>query len=368
MSDNAQNDQPPPSAWEPATLEAVDMAKPGITRQQRAIAALVLALAIVIVAVGTSPFWASGIAPLLPWGQPQPTADSGADAVRDLQTRLDADEATLKQQAARLSQLSAVELAIKDQAARLATLETRPAAPAATPAPPAPAAESPESAAAIAALQDRLAKLTASAAAAGDRLAKLESKVDQASQTGHADRALLLSLANLRVAVEGSTPFAAELAAARSLTGDKADTQQALATLRDDAKSGLPSLALLTEQFDHRVAPAILRARGEAKNQDWWGQVQARLERLVVIRRIAPGGVEPGDATEAAVARADAALKAGDLAAAVAALDHLSGARAAAGAAWLAQAKQRLAAETAVEKLWRQESARVAAESHGDKP
>jgi hypothetical protein len=368
MSDNEPN-EPPPSPWESATSDAVDPPKPGVSRQQQAIAALVLILAIVIVAVGTSPFWAPGMAPLLPWGQQAPAADRRADAIPALETRLDADEAALKQQAARLSRLDQIELAVKDQAARLATLEARPEPPAAAASAPPPApAESAASAAAIKALQDRLATLTASSTATGDRLAKLATQIDKASQAGHADRALLLSLANLRVAVEGTAPFTAELTAAQSLAGDNAAVKSALAALGGDAKSGLPSLALLTEQFDRRIAPAILRARGETKNQDWWGQIEARLERLVVIRRIVPDGAEPRNATEAAVARADAALRAADLVGAVAALDRLSGTPAAAAAPWLAQAQKRVAAEAALAKLWQAESERVAAANRGDKP
>ncbi|HEX4113221.1 MAG TPA: hypothetical protein VH020_11850 [Stellaceae bacterium] len=364
MSSNEPND-PPPSAWGPATLEAVDATKPGISRQQQAIAVLVLVLAIVIAAVATSPFWAPGVASLLPWGRQAPADDRSAAAIHDLESRLDAEEAALKQQATRLSRLNADELALKDQAARLATLEARPEAPATT---PAPAAQPVASEAAIKALQEQLAKLTTNSAATGDRLATLEGKVEKTGQAGRADRALLLSLANLRVAVEGTAPFPAELAAAQSLAGDSGATREALASLGDDAKSGLPSLALLTEQFDRRVAPAILRARGETTSKDWWGQIQARLERLVVIRRIAPGGAEPRNTTEAAVARADAALKAADLAGAAAALDRLSGGPAAAAAAWVAQAKKRVAAEVALANLWQAESARVAAASRGDKP
>jgi hypothetical protein len=58
-----------------------------------------------------------------------------------------------------------------------------------------------------------------------------------------------------------------------------------------------------------------------------------------------------GDTAEARVARAEAALDKGDLAAAVAELDQLEGRPAEAAADWLAQAKARLGADQAVAQL-----------------
>jgi hypothetical protein len=285
-----------------------------------------------------------------------------------MNARLKELAAALQQVSSLKSRLDADEITLKDQATRLRDLEARPAPTAAVPAPaPAPAGESPESTAAIKALRDQFAKLAAGESATGDRIAKLESKITAAGASGRADRALLLALANLRIATEGAAPFTAELAAAQALASDKTDVKPALTALGDAAKTGLPTLGMLAERFDRRVAPAILRARADTADEDWWQQIKSRLEHLVVIRRIGPG-TEPSDPTEAAVARADAALKAGDLAGAATALDKLTGARAAAAATWLVQAKQRIATEATLAKLWRAESARVAAASHGDKP
>jgi hypothetical protein len=346
-------DSPPPSPW-----AAPPWATAGVTRPQTTIAWLALALAIVVLLVATAPFWAPGVVPLLPWSRANP--ERGVDAASMLQGRLDADE----------TKLTAL-------GARLAALEARPVAtpPRLAASPPAPAtlqlapqAQSPEIAAAIKALQDQMAKLAGQSTTTGDRLTKLETTISNAGEKGRADRTLLLALANLRVAVEGSAPFAAELAAVQTLAEGKPEVKQALAPLGVDAKSGLPSLAALTERFDRSVAPAILRARAEIASTDWGDQILARLERLVVIRRIAPGGPAPSDVAEAAVAQADAALKAGDLTGAVAALGKLSGPSAAAAAPWLAQAKTRVAAEADLAKLWREESARIAADGAGGKP
>ena len=75
----------------------------------------------------------------------------------------------------------------------------------------------------------------------------------------------------------------------------------------------------------------------------------ARLSGLVTLRRI--GGDIAGDTTEAIIARAEARLGVGDLAAAVAEVAALNGARAEAAASWLGDARVRLAAEAALAEL-----------------
>ena len=80
-----------------------------------------------------------------------------------------------------------------------------------------------------------------------------------------------------------------------------------------------------------------------------WGEAAlARLRGLVTIRRV--DGAKPGGA-EAAVNAAELALAGGDLAAAVAALDKLTGAPAEAAAPWLRMARQRLAVDAALRRL-----------------
>jgi hypothetical protein len=71
--------------------------------------------------------------------------------------------------------------------------------------------------------------------------------------------------------------------------------------------------------------------------------------RLVTIRPV--GADAEGDHAAARVARAEARLADGDLAGAVAELERLEGAPAAAAAPWLEQARTRLAAENALHSL-----------------
>jgi hypothetical protein len=373
-AEESPKELPPPPRWnQPPAAEP-----PRARSAGTAIGTLIALLVIVIIGVAASPFWAPAVAPMLPWGErtAAPAAvGSDSAALLALQTRLDTAETTLKQETARLQQLVAQtatlkqqapappapvkavfsdaqlsridgdEQILKDMADRITVLEKRPV-PSATP------RLSPQSAAAIKALQDQVTKLAAGTAATGDGLAKLQAAVARANAGERTSQAQLLALANLRIAAEGAGPFAAELAAMRALAGNSNSMTQRLATLDGAAKTGLPTLAALRDRFDRVVAPAILRAPRDVGNESWWQQIVARLERLVVVRRIAPDGAMPRDATEAAVTRADSALDAGDLAAAVKALEPLTGAAAKAAAPWLARAKQRLAAEATLAALW----------------
>lgn len=399
-------DVPPP---EPATP------KSGAMRSRLLMA---VPLALLLLAAATFPFWAPRATRLLPWG-PQPvTAARPVDAaIRALERRLDADETELKRQAARLAQLRDIEGTMTDQQARLSRLETRAVAPAASaPAAPAASGQGRESAASLKTVEDQIGNLTAGQSAAGDRLSKLEANlktahaasppapdqgpestavrtlteqiqqltaghnatsdrlgkleanVQTALAAGSAQRARLVALANLRIAAEGSGPFTAELAAAEALAGGDAAMKDALQSLGDSAKSGLPTTAALAERFDRSVAPAILRSPRDDANASWWQQMRSRIAQLVVIRRIGPGGAAPHDAAEAAVMNADAALSSGDLAAAVAALEALPLNQANAAAPWLARAKQRLTAETTLATLWRNEAARSDAPRSGNNP
>jgi hypothetical protein len=350
---------------------------PRVRSTGSALGTLIALLIIVIVGVAASPFWAPAVVPILPWGERSATsalAISDNATVLALQTRLDTAEtalkqetaqlqqvvaqaATLKQQAAapapvktvfsdaQLSRIDGDEQILKDMADRIAVLEKRPV-------PPATPRQSSESAAAIKALQDQVTKLAATGTTTADGLAKLQTAVARANAGERASHAQLLALANLRIAAEGAAPFGAELASMRALAGDNTGLTQRLATLDGAAKTGLPTLAALRERFDRTVAPAILRAPRDVSKESWWQQIVARVKRLVVVRRVAADGAMPRDATEAAVARAENALEAGDLSAAVKALEPLTGAAAKVAASWTAQAKTRLAAETTLAALW----------------
>jgi hypothetical protein len=89
-----------------------------------------------------------------------------------------------------------------------------------------------------------------------------------------------------------------------------------------------------------------------AAKSDWREQTLARLRGLVTIRRIDESSHTGSDGgADGVVGLAQAALARGDLAGAVAALEPLTGADAEAAHPWLLMARERLAAEAALDHV-----------------
>ena len=108
----------------------------------------------------------------------------------------------------------------------------------------------------------------------------------------------------------------------------------------------MSTLAVLRRRIAEQ-AGVILRA-GTATTDGWMGETLQRLAAVVTVRRT---GEVPGTGTEARLARAEARLEAGDIAAAVAEISALVGPSAEAAAAWLRSARARHAAEMALADL-----------------
>jgi hypothetical protein len=159
------------------------------------------------------------------------------------------------------------------------------------------------------------------------------------------DLSRITALARLRAAALRGAPYREALAdVERQAVGLP---ESALAPLRARAAAGVPALAELRARFEG-VAPEILRASRIAAGGSWWEQTLARLTTLVTIRRV---GEVPGEDAEAIIARAEARLGRGDLAAAVVEIDRLTGAAAEAARGWRAAAGERLAVERAIAEL-----------------
>src|SRR5690606_4817603 len=107
---------------------------------------------------------------------------------------------------------------------------------------------------------------------------------------------------------------------------------------------GVPSLAVLRDRFPS-TATAAVDASLVGSGEGMLGQALTRMASLVTIRRTAD---DAGDGLDAVLLRAEAALAAGDLAAAVQAIRGLDGDPATAMAGWLADAEARLAVDGAV--------------------
>ena len=306
-----------------------------------------LIAAVAVVAVGLV-IWAT-LAGLIPGQQ----ADDPAAALREqrfaaLEQRLTAIETRLAddQDAARLDALTQ----------RLAAIETRPQV----------VSEQADLGplevrltALEQALEQALEALPQETAASGTAIDDLEIRIaalearPPAGVAQTTPAASLLAVAQLRAALGGSGPYETALAALAAVAGgrdgggDEA-VAAALAVLTPNAGTGIPSRQRLRDRFT-ALAEAILRAVVAPPGDIWISRTLARLSGLITVRRV--GGDVAGNTAEAIVARTEAHLEAGDLAAAVAEIEALDGPPAEVAASWLGQARARRAADAALATL-----------------
>jgi len=298
---------------------------------------LAVLLVIALALVGTAPYWAPSLMPLLPWSvaQTQPAPQSN-----QTQEQMAQQLAAIGQQLDQLTKLSN----------RVAALENKPA---------------PDASAAVAPLAGQVQQLSAHLDQIDKQLAQLAH--DAANNAESPQRVLMVALASLGNAIVGSRPFSAELASVEALGRNRQGWASSLQALEAAAKAGIPSTAVLTQRFTDEVAPAILRTQANApSSQQSLGEAMlTRLRSLVIIRRVDGGGSAGGDPTEQAVGEAQAALNKSDLAGAVKALSALNGAAANAAQPWLKDAQQRLDAEQTIAKLSRDLAGEMAAGTSG---
>jgi hypothetical protein len=336
---------------------------------------LALIIVLLLLLVGLSPWWAPTFAELLPWGTAAAPQAPPGPSTAALDQRLASLEQKLSKPAPPPAPLHDAEAAaaLNRQQAALQSLADRVTALEQKPAPAAGA--DPAIIAQLRGEIDRLtqanSKLDASLAETSQRLDKL-SEARGSEQAISADRFLLMALGELRSAAAASGPYASELATVEALARDKPDLAAPLKQLDGDAATGLPSLALLTRHFTDQAVPAILRADAAAAPAaaGWSERLWRRLRGLVLIRHLDTGAADAtATPTDRLLATAETALGRGDLAAAVDAVGSLGGAPAQAAAPWLAEARQRLAAETLLAHLAQTVSAGLGGRSApGDTP
>jgi hypothetical protein len=152
--------------------------------------------------------------------------------------------------------------------------------------------------------------------------------------------------ARLRQALEAGGPFTSSLELLTPLAS--ADPQ--IAAMRDElvkvAPTGVVPVRVLAGQFP-TVARAVLAA--DLADDSFWQRVLGKLKSIVSIRRV--GENTRGMEADAILARAEAAVNAGDLGRAVGEMKQLKGAAAGPAATWLISAETHLAAERVVDKL-----------------
>lgn len=221
----------------------------------------------------------------------------------------------------------------------------------------------------VAALDERLREIQASRAEAStvlnltDRVARVEDAVRQQEARQATAVAFLVSVGQLRAAVDSGRAFEAELRSARAVAPEGVAVEPATDGWADWATQGVPTLTGLRQAFAER-SDAILRASVNLDEGDgWWDRTLDRMLSVVSVRRT--DGEAVGDAAAAVVSRAEQDLEAGDLSAAITEVEKLSGAAEEAAAEWLAAARARLAAEEGLAALTGEALARLQAAQTG---
>lgn len=332
----------PEPASEPTTVESAEppspSSSPSPASSSRGIVAGLLVLLVLAVAVASFPLWRDQAG--------FPATQSGFD-VKNLRAELAAANVRLSQLEAKPTQPAGT-VAAKSDDGRLAALEQGLRAIQTQPSVPASLVSEVET------LSKQVAELRKTAADAATllRLADRLDQADAAIRDLQAHRssaaALLLATSQLREALNLGLVFDAELRAVKILAGDDAEAARALEPLKERAAAGIAPRAALADRFD-TLAPALLRAEILPESDGWWRRVMDRLLSLVTIRR--EDGTAAGSSTAAIVARTQADLTRGDLAAATQEAATLTGGPAQLAAPWLAEAKARLAADKAVSEL-----------------
>jgi hypothetical protein len=188
----------------------------------------------------------------------------------------------------------------------------------------------------LAALAERIAKIEAS-------LPEIVSAIDKES-TGTKSAAVAIAFANLRAAVSDGRPYAAELDTIGALAPSVGD----LNVLPAYAETGIPTLPELVRSFA-TASDKALAAASSPGGGSLVDNLLASAQSLVTIRRIDEAPAADGPA--ATLARAEAALDQGDLAAAVKDIETLDGAMGEAFSGWLGEARARLGADQTLTRL-----------------
>lgn len=180
----------------------------------------------------------------------------------------------------------------------------------------------------------------------------LEARIAALEDSAPADPALVLvalAASRLRLDATAGRSLVEDLASLRMLlarwSAPHPELDAALAALEPHA-AGAPSLARLKANFGAALSGA-LRAGASGDEESWWRRILSRLAALVSVRKTG----QEGGGLDARLARAEAALDADDLEAALAELESIDGAPGAALAPWIGDAKARLAVDGAAAAL-----------------
>ena len=396
-SDTSATASPRPSA--PPPVAPVVAVRRGLGVVGAFVTGLVAAIVVLAAALASLPHWPADL--LARWrGAPQaalvtqtasatPAGNDAAIATRldDLDKRVEAlaNTATAAAEkpaaapdpavAALRSRLDALEKSVAASAAQA----TAPAVNPAPTSPPAPAAEAAPAAAPaepdkelaavrleIATLRATLQTLDQSVGAQKEETARqreraqtLAAAVDKAvvasGERGAADQkamaaarasAVIGIAARLSSAFDSGLPFSADLVLLAPLARDDGKLSELSAALQPFAQTGVASRAALTAEFPAMAKAALADDRAD----DSFGErLLGKVRGVVSLRRV--GADVEGDTAEAKLARAEAALNAGDIAKAVELVKSLPPETEKARGAWLTRAEAHLAARRSVDQL-----------------
>jgi hypothetical protein len=188
-------------------------------------------------------------------------------------------------------------------------------------------------------LSNRIAALERTDRALADELARRNAAAT-------ADRSVALAVASsaLKNAVDRGEPFAAELAAVKSLGADP----NALTPLEPFAAAGVPSNATLARELSVLIQPVLRASDTSRRDAGILDRLQANAERLVRIR---PINQTPGDDPASVLARVEVKAAHGDVPGALAELRTLPPSAREPAQAWIAKAEARARAVEASQRL-----------------
>jgi uroporphyrinogen-III synthase len=394
MSDTPSSPEPAAAPATPVTPRPVEVRR-GIGVVGAFIVGLVASCLVLAGALISLPYWPADIralwqgqgsasmapAPALDLQQVRQDAAAVANASveaakRDLSARLDDLEKRVRAASAAAAERPAgpatggPDPAITELRGKIEALEGRAAV--AVPAPPAPApaptptAPNPEQEKELATLRLELAtmrntvqtmdqtiavqrdqtKLLAEAVDKARGEASARNAGEQKAMSAARASALIGIAARLSAAVESGLPFATDLALLTPLAQGDAKLTESATALLAYAQNGVASRAALVAEF-----PAVAKAAlaDDLADDSFGERLLGKVRALVSLRRV--GNDVEGDGTEAKLARAEAALEAGDLAKAVALVKTLPPPTARATAGWLSRAEANLAAKQAADQI-----------------
>ena len=374
MSDTASS--PPPLEPMPPPVQV----RRGLGVFGAFVIGLVTAVIVLAGAVISLPFWPEQVqvlwrgqavippapTPALDLQSVQAAANAVANAAvetarRDLTARLDDLEKRLRALSATAAEKPAgSDPAVAELRSRVEALEGRPAAapPTGTPAaPPAmPAGEANKEMAvlraeittlhtALQALDQSVTGQREQTKALGEAMGTRNAGEQKALVAARAS-AVIGVAARLSAALDSGLPFAADLNLLAPLAQGDAKLTEVAAALQPYAQAGVASRAALAASF-----PAVAKAAlaDDVADDSFGERLLGKVRSIVSLRRV--GDDVPGDSAEAKLARAEAALDAGDLAKAVDLMKSLPPQTAKATSAWLARAEAHLAAKRAIDAL-----------------